>query len=227
MKNSDVQKYLSDLIKIFEQNANPVLTINMSKYMRNMFPYFGIQTPVRREITKDLMNKISEDKNLDYSSFIKTLWNKPQREFQYFAVGYLSRISKQLKKKDIKLIEYLIINKSWWDTVDSVATDAAADYFKLYPQEITKTINAWSKSGNIWLIRSAILFQLGYKSKTDTRLLFKLIKKHSSSKEFFIQKAIGWALRQCSYTDSQAVLTFVNNNDLAPLSKREALKRIS
>jgi 3-methyladenine DNA glycosylase AlkD len=120
----------------------------------------------------------------------------------------------------------MLLNKSWWDTVDHACTELISPYFKLFPEEINKITGKWNKSKNFWLQRSSIMFQKKYRKDTDTVLLAKYILAHAKSKEFFVQKAIGWALREYSYVDPKWVSDFVRKNKLAPLSEREALKRI-
>jgi 3-methyladenine DNA glycosylase AlkD len=111
--------------------------------------------------------------------------------------------------------------------VDFIATECLGPYFKMYPNQISKITSQWNKSSNIWLQRSSLLFQKNYKKETDAELLSRYILNLRSSKEFFIQKAIGWMLREYAKTDAGWVVDFVNNNELAPLSKREAMKHLT
>ena len=136
----------------------------------------------------------------------------------------LRKFSKKLYEDFIGLFEHLIVTKSWWDSMDGIASWCVGEHFKRFPKLIKPFTEKWMKSKNMWLQRTVILFQLGYKDKTDVNLLFKNIQKLMDSKEFFIRKAIGWALREYSKTDAQAVMNFVENNEIASLSKREALK---
>jgi 3-methyladenine DNA glycosylase AlkD len=150
----------------------------------------------------------------------------PERDFQYFAVELLMKCKKQWNKNDIRLFEKLIINKSWWDTVDFIANQVTGPWFKLYPDQIVPVTGKWNKSKNIWLQRMSLLFQLKYKKETDTELMFEYICHLSGSEEFFVQKAIGWVLREYSKTNPGIVKKFISENDLKPLSKREGLKII-
>lgn len=219
-----MHNYIKPLVKEFKNNANPTNAEPMAKYMKNLFPYLGVKTPERREITKKFFKENSLPPISDLEEIIRDLWELPEREFQYFAVGMLRKFSKKLDKDFIELFEHLIITKSWWDSVDGIASWLVASLFQRFPELIKPYTEKWMKSGNMWLQRTMILFQLGYKDETDVKLLFKNIKKCMDSKEFFIQKAIGWALREYSKTNAQAVIDFVENNELAPLSKRETLK---
>ena len=219
-----MHNYIRQLVEIFRQNANPKNAEPMSKYMKNLFPYLGIKTPERRELLKQFFKEHGFPEISDLKQIVPDLWELPEREFQYCAVGLLNKFKEKCDKDIIDLYEYLIITKSWWDTVDGIASWLVGSLFKKYPEMIKPYTEKWMNSGNMWLQRTVILFQLNYKDKTDIKLLFPNMKKCLDSKEFFIQKAIGWALREYSKTDAQAVINFVENNELAPLSKREALK---
>ena len=219
-----MHNYIKQLVEIFQQNANPKNAEPMSKYMKNLFPYLGIKTPERRELLKHFFKEHGFPEISDLKQIITDLWELPEREFQYCAVGLLNKFKEKLDKDIIDLYEYLITTKSWWDTVDGIAIWLVGSLFKKYPEMIKHYTEKWLNSGNIWLQRTVILFQLNYKDKTDEMLLGTSIMKLAGSKEFFIQKAIGLALREYSKTDAQAVINFVKNNELAPLSKREALK---
>ena len=127
--------------------------------------------------------------------------------------------------KTLSLIEWVITHNSWWDSVDSTNTHVISKFFLLYPEHIETYTNKWNQSSNIWLIRMSILFQLTYKTKTDTVLLTKYIENSQLHEDFFVRKAIGWALRAYATTDSKWVINFVKKHpDLSNLSKREALK---
>jgi 3-methyladenine DNA glycosylase AlkD len=162
----------------------------------------------------------------DLPGIVKELWDLPQREFQYFATELMAAHRKEWAKDIHELAEYMIVRKSWWDTVDHIATDITGPYFKLFPSSIASVTKKWNRSSDIWLQRSSIMFQKAYREKTDTELLSTYILHCKDSKEFFIQKAIGWALREYSKTNAAWVKQFVKSNKLAPLSAREALKRM-
>ena len=127
-------------------------------------------------------------------------------------------------KQDIQLFEKLIVEKSWWDTVDYLANHIIGPWFKKYPESIPAITSRWNKSKNIWLQRSSLLFQLKYKKETDTALLKSYILNLVGSKEFFVKKAIGWVLREYSKTNGDYVRKFVKDHPLQPLSAKEALK---
>jgi 3-methyladenine DNA glycosylase AlkD len=155
---------------------------------------------------------------------LRDLWALPQREYQYAATSLLGKFEMQLPAGFIRTLEYLIVTKSWWDTVDTISAGAVAVHFKRYPGVKQRYLAKWRKSRNFWLRRACILFQLGYKKDTDFPLMCDIIRENLGSKEFFINKAIGWALRQYTRVDPQGVRQFVAETPLNPLSAREALK---
>lgn len=219
--------FVTELEKIFRQNANPDLAKPMEAYMKNNFPFLGIKTSPRRELLKNLWNQHKEEIKNNPREIAVALFAKEEREFHYCAIEILIKeLKKKYRKEDILLIEKLIITHSWWDSVDILAKYLLGNYMVQFPEEIAKTIAGFSASDTMWLNRSAILFQLDYKAKTDAELLFSVCEKHKNSKEFFIQKAIGWALRDYSKFNPNRVTEFVNSTDLKPLSKREALRNI-
>lgn len=217
---------LEDIITdIFEQHANAKKAVEMSQYMRNLHPFFGISKPLRTVITKPLLQELKSSP--PDMALVHALWKKPQREYHYFCLDYLIATRKQWPENIIRDFEQLIISQSWWDSVDTLAVRLVSEYFKKWPKDRKKIINSWADSDNIWLNRTAIIFQLKYKDGVDEALLYDVIRKHSHSNEFFIQKAIGWALREYAYTHAASVLAFIGATPLKPLSRREALKKIA
>jgi 3-methyladenine DNA glycosylase AlkD len=196
----------------------------MKKYMKGQYDYFGIKSPERKELSKDFLQKHGLPLAEELTEIVKECWELPQREFQYFIMEVLARLVKKGDKERIALYEYLVLNKSWWDTVDYIASNLVGAHFLRYPELIKPTIETWMDSGNIWMQRTSLLFQLKYKKKTDVDLMAGYIQRLQGSKEFFINKAIGWILREYSKTDGNWVKDFVQNHQLAPLSRREALK---
>jgi 3-methyladenine DNA glycosylase AlkD len=157
-------------------------------------------------------------------SLVKGLWEKEEREYQYASLDYISSSLKKINETHLPLMEKLITTKSWWDTVDALAPHPVGKIAKESPEVIKDTIEPWSIDDNLWLRRSSILFQLRYKEETDEARLYNIILKNADSKEFFIQKAIGWALREYSKTKPDSVREFITENTLAKLSIREGSK---
>jgi len=212
---------INSLQKTFEAHANPQTAAGQKAYLKNHFEFLGIKTPIRREIQKPFLQKAFVAENAQRRDVVDVLWSMPEREYQYFAQELIFTARKKIEKGELDLIEKMVTQKSWWDTVDFIATKLAAQYFILYPDSIYPTIDRWLQSDNIWLIRTAILFQLHYKEKTNTDLLSTILLSQPGSKEFFINKAIGWALRHYSRTNPTWVRSFLETYDLHPLSRRE------
>jgi 3-methyladenine DNA glycosylase AlkD len=221
-----MNNYVASLKSLFEKHANPTEAVPMKKYMRNQFEYLGIKTPQRVALLKEFYSEYGLPKVTELDPILRDLWSLPQREFQYTAVGLLDRLSNQLPHSFTDTIEYLIITKSWWDTVDSIASGTVGTHFKRHPAVKKKYLATWRRSGNLWLRRTTILFQLAYKEETDFDLLCDIIRENLDSDEFFINKAIGWALRQYARTDPKSVKNFVKATELHPLSRREAMKHL-
>ncbi len=215
---------VANLKQLFEQNANPVQAGAMAAYMRNQFPYLGIKVPQHSALQKQFYAEHGIPDPADLIPILHDLWALPEREFQYVGVGLLGKYEKKLPDGFIETLEYLLVTKSWWDTVDSIAAGTVGSYFQRLPEVRATGLARWRKSDNLWLRRTTILFQLGYKNKTDFPLMCDIIRENLGLKEFFINKAIGWALRQYSRVDAQGVRDFVAQTSLHPLSAREALK---
>ena len=218
--------YITTLETEFRKNANPELALQQEAYMRNQFKTYGIKTDDRRVIQKPFLVKQYLPPKQELETIVKTLWEKPQREFQYFAQELTFKYIKKIEKEDIALFEFIVAHKSWWDTVDFIAVKLMGTYFKTFPETRQSYVDKWLKSGNIWLRRSALLFQLKYKETIDDKLLAYTINNLLGSKEFFINKAIGWVLREYSRTNPDWVLDFVEKTDLSNLSKKEAIRLI-
>ncbi|RFU61157.1 DNA alkylation repair protein [Peribacillus glennii] len=208
----------------FESHRNMEQAGPMQKYMRDLFPFLGIKTPQRNEIMKAYYRESGILKDGFQTEFIISLWNEPEREYQYAAMDYIGRSLKKLTKKDFSLMERLITTKSWWDTVDMLAQKPVGHIAEYHPGVIAEKIDGWSAGDNLWLRRTAILFQLKYKEKTNEALLYEYIVRNAGSNEFFIQKAIGWALREYSKTNPDSVRAFIDAHTLSNLSVREGSK---
>ena len=208
----------------FEANSNAQIAAGQKAYMRNQFEFYGIKTPERRKLQRPFLVKSYLPEKNELEQIVKTLWQKPQRENQFFAQELVSKYSRRFDKRDISLLEYMVTHKSWWDTVDFIAVKLIGPYFDQYPEQLDSYLKKWMASNNIWLQRCCLLYQLKSKDKMDVTRLEYIIQKLLGSKEFFINKAIGWVLREYSRTNPKWVKDFVANNDLAGLSRREALR---
>jgi 3-methyladenine DNA glycosylase AlkD len=219
--------FISQLEAAFNQNKNEENAFQMKKYMKDLFSFYGIKTTERRAIFHDLLKSYKQEISENYRAIALILLNKEYRELHYCGIEILIKnLKKSYRKDDIKLIETFFITNSWWDSVDTISKYLLGQYLIEFQNETEKVIERFSNSNNMWLNRSAILFQLGYKKNTNYELLFSECVKHSQSKEFFIQKAIGWALREYGSVNPGLVLNFVNNTDLKPLSRKEAIRKL-
>lgn len=223
--NHSIQNSFKELTTLFQSGANPRNSVQMSAYMKNRFPFFGIKSPERRIITREWQKTFTISSESELLNLSKELWKLDQREYQYAGTGILKKHKKILTSKSLKKLKYLICTKSWWDTVDTMASHPIGQIVLNFP-EIGQTMDSWINDENMWVRRTAILHQLQFKTKTDKKRLFHYCEKCMDEKEFFIRKAIGWALRQYSYSNMEAVLDFVHSHEgkLSTLSKREALK---
>ncbi len=213
-------------VQLFKNLSNDQLAEPMKAYMKHHFLFLGIKSPAR---TEALRNYFSTHDIPEKPELLEEVWNiyqLPEREYQYVAIALLSKKLKTLSVDDLGFIEKLISEKSWWDSVDSIAPTIVGDIVKRDRKNGEKVMLQWSDSDNMWLNRAAILHQLKYKKDTDEKVLIEIIIKHKNSNEFFIQKAIGWVLREYAKTKPVFVQQFVASHELKPLSKREALKHL-
>jgi 3-methyladenine DNA glycosylase AlkD len=218
--------YVATLKTLFEQNADPLQAAPMKKYMRDQFEYLGIKSPQFKVLMKEFISANGIPPMSELDIILRELWLLPQREFQYAATSLLSRSEKELPARFIKTMEFMILTKSWWDTVDTISGRTLGVHFRRFPDAREKYLAKWRVSDNFWLRRATILFQLNYKKETDFDLLCEIICENLDSKEFFINKAIGWSLRQYARMDPKAVTKFVKSTALHPLSRREAMKHL-
>jgi len=218
--------YLKPMMVGFENGKNPENAFWMKKYMKNQFEFYGIKTPDRRTMLKSFLSEYGLPPENELKPVIMECWSLDYRDWQYVAVELLLKYIKKPDKDIIGLLEFMIVNKSWWDTVDGIAGWLVGPLFRKYPGLIIPKTTQWMNSGNIWLQRTCLLYQLNYKKDTDTEILFRFIEKLSGESSFWIRKAIGWILREYSKTDPGTVLQFVTNHQLSSLSRKEALKVI-
>ncbi|UKS26763.1 DNA alkylation repair protein [Paenibacillus sp. HWE-109] len=196
----------------------------MAAYMRNQFLFLGIRNPQRVALTKQFWKENGFPKGEEGVCVAEELWALPEREFAYTALLLLTQLRKEMGERHIEVLERMVVTQSWWDSVDTIADHLIGYHLQKYPELIPAYVDKWLASGNMWLQRTAILFQLKYKQRTDVELLYRVIRQMADSQEFFIRKAIGWALREYSKTDAAAVRSFVAETELSPLSVKEALK---
>ncbi len=216
--------YTRSLKALLAAQAHPEQAAPMKRYMRDQFEYLGLKGPVMGALLRQHIESYGLPSLADLDPVVRDLWALPQREYQYAATSLLARREQELPSGFIRTLEYLLVHKSWWDTVDTIATGTLGIHFRRFPKVRDRYLTKWRGSSNFWLRRACILFQLNYKKDTDFGLMKDIIRENLGSKEFFINKAIGWALRQHTRVDAPAVRSFVAETPLSPLSAREALK---
>lgn len=223
-----IMEIVEELHSSFDTVADQQKKKWMQNYMRNQFLFFGIPAPVRKKIQKQWIDRfLSSESEFSVSELIRHLYKLDQREFQYVAVDLLDRYAHTLSDLErLDILQECIMTKSWWDTVDILATSVAGKWLYKNKADQINITTRWGQSDHIWLRRTAIIHQIRYRAETDFEILSYLIGQSAQIRNFFIQKAIGWALREYSKSEPVLVSTFVyeNEKELTPLAKREALK---
>lgn len=214
------------LRQALEPLGDPERAINMAAYMKDHFEYLGIMAGPRREAQRPFLNLATKGPIEDVWLTVEECWDQPEREFQYAGADLLRKNAQRLSPDDLPRVRHLIETKPWWDTVDSLATHVVGVVVKRH--DLGHVMDEWIDSEDIWVARTAILHQLFYKRDTDADRLFEYCHRRAPDTEFFIRKALGWALRQYARIDPEGVKVFVEDNadELSGLTKREALKRV-
>ena len=222
-----IEQYFTELRTTFEQYANPTAAAGAKAYMRNKWEYYGLTSPVRRELLKAFIAKEGYPQYGQLEVLLHYAWEQPERDWQYVAMEIVERFVKKADVDMLELAEWMITHKSWWDTVDYIAPNIAGILFQKYPETKLEYVERWMQSGNLWLQRSCLIHQLRLNKTLDVALLFSLCERLAGHPDFFIRKAIGWSLRQYSKASPATVIDFVNTHELSNLSRKEALKVIA
>ena len=218
-------RYLAEYQNQLNSAADPIRAEGMSAYMKHQFSFIGIPTPIRRKLIKRVeVAAIQQCGEADLLQLAQALWKQPEREYHYCAIELLIRAQAKLSLAALPLIEQLICTQSWWDSVDTLASKVVGELARREPALIA-LLDQWQTSPQLWLRRTAIIYQLGWKTSTDASRLFQACRVNAADTDFFIRKAIGWALRQYARTDATAVIDFVEQTPLSALSRRAALKQ--
>ena len=218
--------WLEPLQASFRRAADPDNAAAMQRYMKDIAPFFGLKTPQRRVLLKAHIATYGLPPIAELPAICRSAFAQAEREWHYCAVDLLVRWAKKLGPEHLPIIEELINTKSWWDTVDLLASNVVGVILQRHPEAIPAWNKRWIESPDLWLNRTAILFQLKWKQDTDAELLFANIRRHAAHKDFFIRKAIGWALRAHAYSAPDEVRAFVARQPLSALSRKEALRAI-
>ena len=221
-------KEVQTLLHLFDSSKDLERADKMSQYMKNRFSFYGISSVPRREIQKEWHKIIELNSSEQFLEIVSELWKQDYRECQYAALDLLEKHKKKLlNDTHISFLEQLIVEKSWWDTVDLNASNIIRYILKENHSLLVEKINEWMNSDDIWLKRTAILAQLKYKINTDFDSLKKVTLHLRNEQDFFIRKAIGWAFREYAKVNFEAVETLVLANNFSALTKKEALKNKS
>ncbi len=218
---------LDRLVRRYDAARDPERAGPAAAYMRDQFPFLGIPAPTQRALARTVVAGLSAPTEDDLRTVALACWELDEREYQYFACDWLRTHGKVPGPGFLATIRTLITTKSWWDTVDPLATRVVGSLVQRHPALVAE-MDAWSAEEDLWLIRTAILHQLHYGAATDQRRLFDYCSRQAGHRDFFIRKAIGWALRQYARVEPAAVTRFVtgNRDRLSPLSVREATKHL-
>lgn len=209
--------------------SDPDRAAAMARYMKDRFPFFGIPAPDRRAIDAAVLAELGPPPDqAALADLARRCWAQPEREPQYMACDVLGRAARRAPAGLIRVLEDLVRTKSWWDTVDHLASHAVGDLVLAHPALVAE-MDRWSVSDDLWLVRAAILHQLRHRDRTDPERLFAYCARQAGHRDFFVRKAIGWALRQYARTDPVAVRAFVESQGdaLSPLSRREATRHLA
>jgi 3-methyladenine DNA glycosylase AlkD len=218
---------LDRLSEMYPAEADPVRAAGARAYMRDQFAFHGIPSPSLTALNRTVLAGLTKPTEADLVGVVVGCWAKPEREYQYFACAYLRRYVGVGSPSLLGTVRELITTKSWWDTVDTLAAHTVGPLVTKHPQ-LVSTMDEWITDENMWLARTAILHQLRYKERTDAERLFRYCTAQAAHKDFFIRKAIGWALREYAYSDPDGVRKYIEQHrpTLAPLSIREATKHL-
>jgi 3-methyladenine DNA glycosylase AlkD len=223
MTSNSVHAYVNAVEAALTPLSDSERAMAMAAYMKHHFQFLGIPTPERRKAIKS----IAKPELADAPAIARALWKRKEREYHYVAVDLLASMAKKLDPwATLALIEELALTHSWWDSVDGLVSVGST--ILRHHRDARDVVWQWSAHPSFWVNRLAILHQNGWGDMTDKKMLFKLCLAHAHNEEFFIRKAIGWALRDYAWTHPQAVQAFVdaNRSKLSALSAREALKNI-
>jgi 3-methyladenine DNA glycosylase AlkD len=214
--------FVADISKSLLKLTNAKRAIGARMYMKDVAPFIGVATPERRSLVKRIAKELPVPTSEELGATARKLWKLEEREFQYAANDLIGIHWKSADRNFLAdHVEHLIITKSWWDTVDGLGSVAVSPLTDKYG--CAKLIESWNKSENLWLNRAAIQHQRGRKFETDIKLVLRYCDDHSSSKEFFIVKAIGWALRDIARISPRDVREFLKSHpDLGRVAVREA-----
>lgn len=218
--------YIRTLKSIFREKGDPLVAEGQMAYMRNQFAFFGLKAPVWTALFREFLREHGiPDWGGPLEIAVRRAMEDDHREMHYVALELVEKAQKKAGPELIDLLEELILTHSWWDTVDWIAK-LVGNHFLKHPGQAGPVTERWMASGEMWLQRVAIIYQLRYRARTDTDRMFRYIRQVADTREFFLQKAAGWALRQHAKTDPAIVAGFLETTTLPALTRREAMKQL-
>jgi 3-methyladenine DNA glycosylase AlkD len=211
--------------------ADPARAPLMQAYMKSAMPYHGVSSPKMRLVCRTVFARVDFSSADAWRHAVLSIWRRAShREERYAAIALteIKRFALFQTMGALPMYEEMIVTGAWWDYVDAIATHRLGFLLRRYPAAMRRKMLAWSRSKDMWKRRSSILCQIKFKKDTDLDLLYTCIEPSLPSREFFLRKAIGWALRQYAWTDAKEVRRYVASREtaLSNLSKREALKNV-
>lgn len=231
MPPGDAASLLKRLRAAFAEIADPAAAPAMQRYMKSALPYHGVKMPVVRKVARAVLAEVPLPSAAAWRRLVLALWHGATHREERHAALVLTADRRALPYQTmdaLPLYEELIVTGAWWDLVDELATHNLGLLLRRHPAPMKRAMRAWSRDPDMWKRRSSILCQIGFKADTDLDLLYANIEPSLDSKEFFLRKAIGWALRQYAWTDPAEIKRYVKANErrLSGLSRREALKNV-
>ncbi|MFC3384141.1 DNA alkylation repair protein [Couchioplanes azureus] len=227
MTRSLADEVMERLGRSYEGARDPDRAVRAAAYMRDQFPFLGIASPARRALDRAVVAGLPTPTEEDLAAVAAACWERREREYQYFACDWLRRHVAVPGPGFLPTARFLVTTKSWWDTVDALASHLVGGLVASHP-ELAAQMDLWVEDDDMWVVRTAILHQLTYGRRTNADKLFGYCTRQAGHPDFFVRKAIGWALRQYARTDAEAVRTYLSRHQhlLSPLSVREAAKHL-
>lgn len=222
----DAYQYYKELDTRLEAAAIEANALPMKKYMKNHFEFYGIKSAPRKALITQFRKDFGMISEEGLEEFVHLCWDNPYREVHYACLDIIDR-EKKPNPERLELYEWMVLHRSWWDSVDFIAPGLIGRLFHQNPDLTAKNTLRYVQSNELWLQRSALIFQLKYKTHTDLPLLFNYCEMLAGHQDFFIRKAIGWSLRQAGKFFPKEIVDFVNKTELSNLSHSEALKHLA
>lgn len=207
-------------------SGDPVIAAGMTAYMKSTMPCHGVTKAGRTPILREIRARWAPETRSDYTALVQALWDLPHREEKYLAIGVARAHDRYVTRSSLPLYRNMIVEGAWWDFVDEIAIHLVGRVLRRDREATTPTVRQWNEHRDLWLRRTSIICQVAHKDDADAALLFELCAARAHETDFFIRKAIGWALRSHAHVDPEAVRDFVARTDLSGLSRREAMKHL-